>query len=113
MYRLALFALACLLLVNCSVVYVKAPPGKTVTLMSNEPATVKITLRQWSFLWGLIPLNSVNTAAWVSMANLGQLRVKSYYTWYEWLWNIPLFAVVGLHSNTVLLEGNPPPPEQK
>ncbi len=113
MRRCALLAFACLLLVSCSILYVKAPAGKTVTLMSNEPATVKITLRQWSVLWGLIPLNNVNTAAWCNMANLGQVRVKAYYTWYEYLWNIPLIAVLGLHSNSVLMEGNPPPLQKK
>ncbi len=111
MRKAVLLASACLLLASCSILYVRAPSGKTVTLLGNEPATVKITLRQWSLLWGLIPLNSVNTAAWCNMANLGQLRVKAYYTWYEFLWNIPLFVVFGLHSNSVLLEGNPPAAE--
>jgi hypothetical protein len=108
MRKFVLTACACLLLASCSVVYVKAPPDRTVTLMSNEPATVNITLRQWSLLWGLLPLNNVNTAAWINMVNLGQLRVKTYYTWYEYLWNIPAFFLLGLHSNTVLMEGNPP-----
>ena len=113
MRRCALAALACLVLVSCSAVYVKAPPGRTVTLMGNERATVRIPLRQWSLLWGLVPLHNVNTADWCAMVNLGQMRVKTYSTWYEFLWNIPFFFAAGLHSNTVLLEGNPPPLPKK
>jgi hypothetical protein len=112
MKKLTLFASVCLLLVSCSTLYVKAPTSQTVTLMANQPASINIPLRQWSLLWGLIPLTNVNTETWVRQVNLGELRVKVYNPWYEYLWNIPAFFVLGLHSNTIVLEGNPPPPGQ-
>jgi len=114
MRRLILLAFAGLMLVSCSAVYVKAPQGKNVTLLANEPAIVKMEFRQVSWFWGLIPLANqpFNTATWCKSVNLGQLRVKTYYKWYEFLWNIPGFFLLGLHSNTVLVEGNPAPPEK-
>ena len=114
MRRLILLAFAGLMLVSCSAVYVKAPQGKNVTLLANEPTTIKMEFRQVSWFWGLIPLANqpFNTTNWIKQTNLGQLRVKTYYKWYEFLWNIPGFFVLGLHTNTVLLEGNPPPVEQ-
>jgi hypothetical protein len=111
MTKLVLAAFACLMLISCSVVYVKAPQGKTVTLMSNEPTSIKIPMRNWYLLWGLIPLTTNNTAAMIGQANIGQVRVKTYYTPLDFILNIPL-AVISLHCNTVLLEGNPPPVEQ-
>jgi len=110
MKRLALLASACLLLVSCSTLYVKAPPDQTVTLLANEPATLRFELRQVSWCWGLVPLSNgrLNIANWARQTNLSQLRVKSYYKWYEFLWNIPGFFLLGLHTNTVLIEGNPP-----
>ncbi len=109
MRRLVLFASAFLLLVSCTTLYVKAPSGKTVTLLANEPTTVKMEFRQVSWLWGLMPIANqpINTATWCKSVNLGQLRVKTYYKWYEFLWNIPGSVLLGFHSNTVLLEGNP------
>ena len=91
-------------------VYVKAPPGKTVTLLSNEPTTVKMEFRQVSLLWGLLPISNqpFNTAGWVKQVNLGEMRVRTYYKWYEFIWNIPGFFLLGLHTNSVLIEGNPP-----
>lgn len=112
MKRLALILFSGLLLVSCSVVYVKAPAGKNVTLLANEPTTIKIPMRNWYLLWGLIPLtNNNNTATMIGQANIGQVRVKTYYTPLDFILNIPLSAI-SLHCNTVLLEGNPPPPEK-
>jgi hypothetical protein len=112
MRRLVLLAFACLLVVSCSVVYVKAPAGKNVTLLANEPTSIKIPMRNWYLLWGLIPLTDNNTATMIGQANIGQVRVKTYYTPLDFILNIPLSAIT-LHCNTVLLEGNPPPLEQK
>jgi hypothetical protein len=110
MRKYVLILSACLLLVSCSTLYVKAAPGQTVTLLANEPATVRFELRQVSWFWGLVPIsnNPLNTATWARKINLSQMRVKSYYKWYEFLWNIPGFFLLGLHTNTVLIEGNPP-----
>jgi hypothetical protein len=109
MKRLIFIASACLLLVGCSALYVKAPADRNIILLANEPTTVRLELRQVSWFWGLIPLSNepLNIATWAQQINLGQLRVKSYYKWYEYLWNIPGFLLLGLHTNTVLLEGNP------
>jgi hypothetical protein len=109
MRRLVLIASACLLLAGCSALYVKAPNDRALVLLSNEPTTVKIELRQVSLFWGVMPVSNepLNTAGWVKQINLGQIRVKSYYKWYEYLWNIPGFFLLGLHTNTVLIEGNP------
>jgi hypothetical protein len=106
MTKLVLVALACLLLVNCATVLVNAPRGKTVTLLSNEPATLKVTLRNWYLLWGLIPLTNNNTATMIGRCNLENVRVKVYYTPLQRLAN--LIMVLGLvETNTVLIEGIP------
>ena len=113
MHRLVLLASACLLLVSCTTLYVKAPPGKEVSLLANEPTTVKMEFRQVSLLWGLLPISNqpFNTATWVKQVNLGEMRVRTYYKWYEFIWN---FVTLGLlRTDTVVLEGNPPPLEQK
>lgn len=112
MKRLALILSAGLLLVSCTTLYVKAPPGKPVTLLANEPTTVKMEFRQVSLLWGMLPISNqpFNTANWARQVNLGELRVRTYYKWYEFFWN---FLTLGLlRTNTVVLEGNPPPLEQ-
>ncbi|MBM3331776.1 hypothetical protein FJY68_08000 [candidate division WOR-3 bacterium] len=110
MRKPVLLVSALLLLISCSTLYVKAPPGQTVTLLANEPATVRFELRQVSLFWGLVPISNgaLNTATWARQVNLSQMRVKSYYKWYEFLWNLPGFFLLGLHTNTVLIEGNPP-----
>jgi hypothetical protein len=106
MARLMLIAFACLLLVNCATVLVNAPRGKTVTLLSNEPAPVKITLRNWYLLWGLIPLTHNNTASMIARTNLDVVRVKAYYTPLQRLAN--LIMILGLvETNTVVIEGIP------
>jgi len=99
---------AVLLFAGCTTLYVKAPSGSTVALMANEPTTVKMEFRQVTLLWGLLPISNVpfNTANWAKQVNLGELRVKTYYKWYEFIWN---FVTLGLvHTNSILLEGNPP-----
>jgi len=111
MRKAVLLASACLLFVSCSVVYVKAPAGKTVTLLANEPTSIKIPMRNWYLLWGLIPLTDNGTSTMIGQVNMGQVRVKTYYTALDFILNIPLAALT-LHTNTVLLEGNPPPVEQ-
>jgi|WetSurMetagenome_2_1015567.scaffolds.fasta_scaffold24648_4 hypothetical protein len=104
MPRLMLIALACLLLTNCAAVIVNAPPGKTVTLLSDEPTQVHIAMKNWYLLWGLIPLTPNSTATMIGQANIASVRVKSYYRPIDCLENI-LLGVLTLHTNTVLLEG--------
>jgi len=106
MARLVLIAFACLLLINCATVLVNAPRGKTVTLLSNEPATLKVTLRNWYVFWGLIPLTNNSTASMVGRCNLDGVRVRVYYTPLQRLAN--LIMVLGLvETNTVQIEGIP------
>jgi hypothetical protein len=106
MIRVVLVALACLLFVNCATVLVNAPRGKTVTLLSNEPTTVNVTLRNWYVLWGLIPLTNNNIASMVGRTNLDKVRVKVYYTPLQRLAN--LIMLLGfVETNTVVIEGIP------
>ena len=106
MTRLVLIAFACLLLVNCATVFVNAPSGKTVTLLSDDPTPVKITVRNWYLLWGLVPLTDNNTASLVGRTNLDGVRVRVYYTPLQRLAN--LIMILGLiETNTVVIEGIP------
>jgi hypothetical protein len=106
MTRLVLVAFACLLLVNCATVFVNAPPGRNITLLSNEPTSVKITMRNWYVLWGLIPLTNNNTASMIGQVNLSGVRVRTFYRPLDFIENIFL-SVISLHTNTVVIEGQP------
>jgi hypothetical protein len=106
MTRLTLVALTGLLLVNCATVIVNAPRGKTVTLLSDEPTSVKITIRNWYLLWGLIPLTNNSTASMIGQVNLSGVRVRTYYRPLDFIENI-LLSVFTLHTNIVVIEGRP------
>jgi len=102
----AALVFACLLFINCATVLINAPGGKTVTLLSNQPTTVKITLRNWYLLWGMIPLTNNSTADMIGRTNLDNVRVKVYYTPLQRLAN--LVMILGLvETNTVVIEGMP------
>ncbi len=106
MRRITLFVLACLLFVNCAAVVISAPRGTNVNLLANEPTTVRITMRNWYLLWGLVPLTDNNTAAMVGRCNLNNVRVRVCYTPLQRLANI----VMGLglvETNTVIIDGVP------
>ena len=106
MTKAVLVAFACLLLINCAAVLVNAPRDEAVTLLSNQPTMVKVTLRNWYLLWGLIPLTNNNTATMIARTNLDNVRVKVYYTPLQRLAN--LIMVLGLvETNTVVIEGIP------
>jgi len=106
MTKLVLVAFACLLLANCSTVLVNAPHGKTVTLLSSEPTPVKVTVKNWYALWGLIPLNKNNTSDMIGKLDLSAVRVKTYYSPADFIINIPLM-LISLQTNTILIEGRP------
>ena len=104
--KTAVVVCACLLLINCATVLVNAPRGKTVALLSNDPATLKVTLRNWYLFWGLIPLTNNSTATMIGRCNLDDVRVKVYYTPLQRLANL-VMALGLVETNTVLIEGIP------
>ncbi len=94
-----------LMLLNCGAVLVNAPRGQTVTLLADEPTIVKVTMRNWYVLWGLIPLTNNSTGEMIGRANLTGVRVRKYFGPLDFVLNI-ILSPLTLHTNTVVIEGN-------
>jgi hypothetical protein len=85
-------------------VLVNAPRGTSITLLSDQPAPVKITHHCWYVLWGLIPVTKNSTAQMIGQMNLAGMRVREYFSPVDFILDIVL-APVSLHTNTVIIEG--------
>jgi hypothetical protein len=99
-----LVGLSLTLLPGCATVYVNAPPGREVRLMSeDEPMQSKLQTRAWYVLWGLVPISPNATADKIADHDLKGVRVQEYYGVVDILIDIFL-GWTTLHTRTIDIE---------
>lgn len=99
----ALVAVLFISLPGCTTLYVDAPMGRDVKLMTREaPPSTVLRTKAWYFLWGLVP-GDIGTADHISQLRLDAVRVKSEMGVVDWL----ISAVTGgiVMPRTVVIEG--------
>ena len=109
MRRAVLFGLIAALCISafpgCATLYVSAPPGADVTLLSeNAPMQTKIAKHHWYLLWGLVPISDNSVEPVIAEYNLTGVRVKTYYGVVDFIIDVFL-GWTTLHTRTVEIEG--------
>jgi hypothetical protein len=101
--------LACPLFVSgCGTLYMNAPPGSDIKLLSrNAPATVKVEKHIWFKWWGGEPLHpeEVHAATIIKEAGLKEARIRMTNTFVDGLYSI-IPGVFGFPRRTLIVEGN-------
>lgn len=91
---------------NCGTVLVNAPAKEDVRLMSEtEASSFKTKMKCWYVLWGLVPISNNSTADIIAKHQLKNTRVKTYYSFVDFLINMVLGSFT-IYTNTVEIEGN-------
>ncbi|MEO0081447.1 MAG: hypothetical protein ABIL25_04020 [candidate division WOR-3 bacterium] len=103
---LVCLAATLLMTVGCGTVLVTAPPKSDIRLLAElEPASARVTMKNWYVLWGLVPITNNNTNDLIAKHGLKQVRVKTYWSFVDALINAVL-GIVSIWTNTVEIEGN-------
>jgi hypothetical protein len=91
---------------GCGTVLITAPPESNIRLLAElEPATSKVTMKNWYVLWGIVPLTNNNTSDVIARHALKNVRVKTYFSFVDALINYVLGGL-SIYTNTVDIEGN-------
>jgi hypothetical protein len=91
---------------GCGTVLVTAPAGSNVRLLAElEPATSKVTVKNWYVLWGIVPITNNNTSDIIAKHGLKDVRIKTYFSFVDALIN-GVLGGLSLYTNTVEIEGN-------
>jgi hypothetical protein len=98
-------ALISLVLVSCGVVLIQAPPDRDIKLLADaDAATYKTSIKNWYFLWGLIPLSNTSTEEIIQNKGLKNIRAKTYYSFVDFI--VECFTGGIVWTNTTSIEGN-------
>ncbi len=91
---------------GCGTVLITAPPESNIRLLAElEPATSKVTVKNWYVVWGLVPLTNNNTSDIIAKHALKNVRVKTYFGFMDVVVNYVLGGL-SIYTNTVDIEGN-------
>jgi len=90
---------------SCATVLVSAPPSSNVKLLGEiQPAQSKVTIKNWYFLFGLVPFTSNSTADVIAKYEFKDVRVKTYMGPIDWIISYVTGGII--FTNTVEIEGN-------
>lgn len=93
---------------GCGTLYMNAPPGADIKLLSRDaPATVKIEKHIWFKWWGGQPLHpeEAHAASIIKDAGLREARIRMTNTLADGLYSI-IPGVFGFPRRTMIVEGN-------
>lgn len=93
---------------GCGTLYMNAPPGSEIKLLSRDaPATVKIEKHIWFKWWGGQPLHpeEAHAATIIKDAGLKEARIRMTNTLVDGLYSI-IPGAFGFPRRTLIVEGN-------
>jgi hypothetical protein len=97
-----------LFITGCGTLYMNAPPGSDIKLLSrNAPATVKVEKHIWFKWWGGQPLHpeEVHAATIIKETDLKEARITMKNTFVDGLYSI-IPGIFGFPRRTLIVEGN-------
>ncbi len=90
---------------GCATVMISAPPSSNVKLLGEiEPAPSKVTIKNWYFLFGLVPISNNATSDVIAKYQFKDVRVKTYMGPVDWIISYLTYGII--YTNTVDIEGN-------
>jgi hypothetical protein len=95
-------------LTGCGTIYLNAPPGSDVRVLTKDaPTAVRVEKKVWFKWWGKYPMNEadVNAATIIEQEGLTEARIRMTNTLADGLVTA-VAGIVGFPRRTLIVEGN-------